>query len=55
MTLRALLGHPAQNSQVQAALSGTPRSPAEAEALGQDVARQLQTQAGAEWLAALVA
>ncbi|RZL00617.1 MAG: hydroxymethylbilane synthase [Rubrivivax sp.] len=55
LTLRALLGHPVQNSQVRAQVSGSPTTPAEAEALGQDVARQLQTQAGPDWLAALVA
>ncbi len=55
MTLRALLGHPAQNVQVRAQTQGSPATPAEAEALGQQVARQLQAQAGPEWLAALVA
>ncbi|CAH0354331.1 hydroxymethylbilane synthase [Aquabacterium sp. CECT 9606] len=55
MTLRALLGHPAQNQLVRAQLQGSPTTPAEAEALGQQVAQQLQAQAGPEWLAALVA
>jgi hydroxymethylbilane synthase len=55
MTLRALLGHPTQNSQVRAQVSGTPSTLAEAEALGQAVATQLKAQAGPDWLAALVA
>ncbi|MDI1258565.1 hydroxymethylbilane synthase [Aquabacterium sp.] len=55
MTLRALLGHPTQNVQVRAQTQGSPATPAEAETLGQQVARQLQAQAGPEWLAALVA
>ncbi|MGH6646729.1 hydroxymethylbilane synthase [Aquabacterium sp.] len=55
MALRALLGHPHQNSQVRAQVSGSPTTPADAEALGQEVARQLKAQAGPDWLAALVA
>jgi len=55
MALRALLGHPTQNTQVRAQVSGVPTTPAQAEALGHAVARQLQAQAGPDWLAALAA
>ncbi|RZI81884.1 MAG: hydroxymethylbilane synthase [Rubrivivax sp.] len=54
LTLRALLGHPEHASLVRAQTQGTPRTPAEAEALGQAVAQQLKADAGPEWLAALL-
>lgn len=51
--LRALLGHPSEPTLVAASLNGQPQSHAQAEALGQAVAAQLQAQAGSAWLAAL--
>ena len=54
MTLRALLGHPAQAALIRAQTQGRPGSPLEAEAMGQRVARQLQADAGPDWLAALL-
>jgi hydroxymethylbilane synthase len=53
LRLRALLGHPTQAGLVHVAQTAAVRTPAEAEALGADVAAQLQAQAGADWLAAL--
>lgn len=53
LMLRALLGHPEQPFLVQASASGHPRSAAEAEALGRQVAAHLQAQAGEDWLAVL--
>ncbi len=53
LVLRALLGHPEQPFLVQAATSGCPRNADEADALGRQIAAQLQAQAGEDWLAAL--
>lgn len=53
LVLRALLGHPEQPFLVQATTSGCPRNADEADALGRQIAAQLQAQAGEEWLAAL--
>jgi hydroxymethylbilane synthase len=55
ITLRALLGHPTLPSMVSAHVQGSPATPAEAEALGRQVAEQLKADAGPDWLAALVA
>ncbi|MFT3858036.1 MAG: hydroxymethylbilane synthase [Aquabacterium sp.] len=51
--LRALLGHPEQAGLVQAETCGTPATHQDAEAMGREVAAQLQAQAGPQWLAAL--
>ena len=53
LLLRSLLGHPEQNTLVQAQTEGQPRTHADAEAMGQTVAAQLKAQAGPQWLAAL--
>lgn len=53
LVLDARLGHPSASGLVEASLSATPADAAEAEAMGQAVARRLQEQAGPEWLAAL--
>lgn len=53
LLLRALLGHPAHPTLVQAHAQGKPGTPAEAETMGREVAAQLQTQAGPDWLATL--
>ncbi|MFZ2297401.1 MAG: hydroxymethylbilane synthase [Burkholderiales bacterium RIFCSPLOWO2_12_FULL_64_99] len=53
LVLRALLGHPEQPFLVQASTSGRPHTADEADALGRQIAAQLQAQAGEDWLAAL--
>jgi hydroxymethylbilane synthase len=53
LLLRALLGHPEQSTLVRAQTQGQPRTHAEAESLGREVAAQLKAQAGPDWLAAL--
>lgn len=54
LELRALLGHPNQAGLVRAQTQGRPQTPEQAEAMGRQVAEQLKTLAGADWLAALV-
>ncbi|MDE2401586.1 MAG: hydroxymethylbilane synthase [Burkholderiales bacterium] len=53
LTLRALLGHPEHTTLVHAQAQGAPQTPDEAESMGLDVARQLQSAAGPQWLAAI--
>jgi hydroxymethylbilane synthase len=54
LVLDARLGHPEQAGIVQARTSAEVTTHAQAEALGCQIARQLQDQAGPAWLAALV-
>jgi len=53
LVLRALLGHPEQAQLVSTQAQGQPRTAQEADALGRQVAANLQAQAGPAWLAAL--
>jgi hydroxymethylbilane synthase len=53
LRLRSLLGHPHEPRIVQAQADARATTHAEAEALGQGVAAQLQALAGPDWLAAL--
>jgi hydroxymethylbilane synthase len=53
LVLKALLGHPEQPFLVHASATDRPRNAAEADAMGRQIAAQLQAQAGEDWLAAL--
>lgn len=53
LTLRARLGHPHQAQLVAAELIARPQSVPEAITMGESVARQLQEQAGPQWLSEL--
>ena len=53
LMLRALLGHPEQPFLVHACVNARPRNADEADALGRQIAAQLKSQAGEDWLAAL--
>jgi porphobilinogen deaminase len=51
LVLKALLGHPDRSGLLRAQTQATPRSDAQADALGQAVAEALKAQGAAEWLA----